>query len=137
MMKKPMTSAPGKAPKAMRPTKKMKNGGNVKKTGSGVKKTGSDVKKTTRTPDGGQQYVRNNDYKVAGAVADRISGASATPGDFTKTFNPKAARIAGEAERYALSPGSKEFAEKGGKLRETIANSLNQNRRNYGDKTRR
>jgi hypothetical protein len=137
MMKKPMTSAPGKAPKAMRPTKKMKNGGNVKKTGSGVKKTGSDVKKTTRTPDGGQQYVRNNNYKVAGAVADRLSGASATAGDFTKTFNPKAARIAGEAAGYALSPGDKGLAERSGKLGETLANSLNQNRRDYGNKTRR
>lgn len=91
------------------------------------------VMKTTKTPDGGQQYVRNNDYKVAGAQS-RPYETRALQG---KTVNPKVAESLAKAEIYAVSPGNKRLATAIGKISRDGAERQNKITREYGDKKRR
>ena len=89
------------------------------------------VMKTTRTADGGQQYVRDNDYKVATGVADRVSIGN------RGTTNPKAARMARETAYYALDPKDRGLARDMGKIYDKLAKDKNASIRDRGDKTRR
>ncbi len=91
------------------------------------------VMKTTKTPDGGQQYVRNNDYKVAGAQSraykDRLFQG--------KTVNPKIAAELEKADSYALVPDDKGMAERAGKRARRYADEANAITRKYGADRRR
>jgi hypothetical protein len=99
---------------------------------------GGKVMKTTPTADGGQQYVRNNDHKVAREVADRASD----PGDFMgktrKTVSPKAARMTAEASAYAITnQKDKGLAKRLGKIAGDGAEAQNAITREFGDRQRR
>jgi hypothetical protein len=91
------------------------------------------VMKTTKTPDGGQQYVRNNDYKVAGAQSKAYEKRAYAG----KTVNPKAAESLAKAEYYALDPSDGRMAKDMGKYSREYAEKVNAITRKYGADKRR
>ena len=107
---------------------KMAEGGSVpgsnRKTESKIvrpKKT--EELKTTRTSDGGQQYVRNNDYKVADD-AERKYYKRAYKDEI---LNPKASKALAKAVYYAMNPDQdSSFPEKMGKIAEEGAEAQNE-----------
>lgn len=81
-----------------------------------------EVLKTTRTADGGQQYVRNNDYKVAADAHDKYKNRVFKG----EEINPKAASSLAKATYYAMDPDDKSgFPERMGKISEEGAEAQN------------
>lgn len=91
------------------------------------------VMKTTKTPGGGQQYVRNDDYKVAGAQSKAYEKRAYAG----KTVNPKAAESLAKAEYYALDPSDGRMAKDMGKYSREYAEKVNAITRKYGADKRR
>jgi hypothetical protein len=93
-----------------------------------VNKAGT--KTTTKTADGGQQYVR--DTKKPFSASDQY-GESAM-GRRPKTLNPKVAEGLGRASGYAINPKSSKLASGLGKIEREHAEKMNQTTRDYGNK---
>lgn len=95
--------------------------------------TGTKVIAATRTPDGGQQYVRNNDFRIANN-ADNAYENRALEG---KTVNPKAASGLVKATMYSVNPDDVELANRIGNIASKSADVQNAITRKYGDRKRR
>lgn len=100
----------------------------------------SNTKMTTKTPDGGQLYVRGGagtkgSYRKAEAASERYMGDS---GPTTK--NPKIARGLKESLYLSMSPknrGNVNFAREMGAAEASYANAINANTRKRGDQKKR
>lgn len=81
------------------------------------------VLKTTPTADGGQQYVRNDDYKVADEARAKY---------YKRVYNdelidPKATKALAKATYYTMNPDDKSgFPERMGKIAEEGAEAQNE-----------
>lgn len=102
----------------------MKGKTKTTRTATTVNKPGT--KTTTKTADGGQQYMR--DTKKPFSASDQYA-----MGRGTKTLNPKIAEGLGRASGYAINPKSK-LASNLAKINREHAEKKNQITRDYGDK---
>jgi hypothetical protein len=90
----------------------------------------SGTKTTTRTADGGQQYMR--DTKKPFSASDQY-GKSAM-GRKPKTLNPKIAEDLGRASGYAIDPKASRLASNLANIERGHAEKMNQTTRDYGNK---
>lgn len=80
------------------------------------------VLKTTRTADGGQQYVRGDDYKVADEAREKYYKRVYK----NEILSPKAAESLAKATYYAMDPDDKGgFPERMGKISKDGAEAQN------------
>lgn len=102
--------------------------GKTGRTATTVNKPGT--KTTTKTADGGQQYVRDTKYPFS--ASDQYSNSAM--GRRPKTLNPKVAEGLGRASGYAIDPKSSRLASNLAKIERGHAEKMNQTTRDYGNK---
>ena len=92
------------------------------------------VLKTTRTADGGQQYVRDDDYKVAADAREKYHKRAYK----NEILSPKAAESLAKATYYAMDPDDKGgFPERMGKISKDGAEAQNKITRDIIKRKRR
>ena len=102
--------------------------GKTKTTRAATTVNKSGTKTTTKTSDGGQQYMR--DTKKPFSASDQY--AKSAMGRKPKTLNPKIAEMMGRAAGYAID--RKEGMPNLAKIERGHAEKMNQTTRDYGDK---